>query len=68
MALALKCDICGAYYDHYNSRYRINEWNEVANTIIIKQKELNGVTLKTKEFDLCPECLNKIFKILNKED
>ena len=62
MALAKRCDACKEYYDFNKDEEQpngltlsyFNEAGQVSHTIVRKE--------------LCPKCLAKVNKVLNKED
>ena len=61
MSRALKCDICGAYFD-YNTKYIgifINCYNRYDTEVVRKEKPLLEPT------DMCPDCYNAIMNIIN---
>ncbi len=61
MSRALKCDICGAYFD-YNSKYIgifINRYNRYDTRVEIKEEPLLEFT------DMCPDCYNAIMETID---
>lgn len=61
MSLALKCDICGTYFD-YDSKYTgisINRYSRYDPEIVRKEKTLLERT------DMCPDCYNAIMKTID---
>lgn len=63
MSRALKCDICGTYFD-YDSKYigiSINRYSRYDLEMTRKEKEkmLLGLT------DMCPDCYNAIMNTIN---
>lgn len=62
--LAKKCDFCGNFYDHYDGS-RDNE--EEANAIIFSDRSLDGHSLKRKLYDLCPDCMDKLLRMIRNE-
>lgn len=64
MALAKKCDRCGAYYDYYEPKeLSVCEFNAIVETIINKKGE---IVAGWKE-DLCPRCRKSFKKWLKGE-
>lgn len=61
MGRALKCDICGAYFD-YDSKYigiAINRYNRYDVEMVRKEETLLEST------DMCPDCYNAIMKTID---
>ena len=61
MSLALKCDICGTYFD-YDSKYigiAINCYNRYNVEMVRKEETLLEST------DMCPDCYNAIMKTID---
>lgn len=58
MALARKCDRCGAFYDRYNENKSHNI--EDANSIAFVFRYGNDTYNICKHFDLCPKCKDKL--------
>lgn len=61
MSRALKCDICGAYFD-YDSKYigiSINSYSRYDPEMVRKEKTLLELT------DMCPDCYNAIMKTID---
>lgn len=61
MSRALKCDICGTYFD-YNSKYigiTITRYNHYEAEILSDDAPI----LKTT--DMCPDCYNAIMKTID---
>lgn len=57
MANAKKCDICGKYYDIYNSKLMDKKANGMQ--FIIKDT-YNNVFICDNILDLCPRCMESI--------
>ena len=55
MAVAKKCDICGAYYDPYN-------WKEFdpPNGFMYLNIDNEGDYEKGEPYDCCPNCMDRI--------
>lgn len=51
MAIALKCDICGKYYDFYDNGY---------NTMSLSRRDLDRVSRMGSYKDCCPDCIEAI--------
>lgn len=61
MSRALKCDICGSYFD-YDSKYvgiSINCYSRYDPEMVRKEKTVLGLT------DMCPDCYNAIMKAID---
>ena len=61
MSRALKCDICGAYFD-YDSKYIgifINRYNRYDTEAVRNEKPL------LEPADICPDCYNAIMKTID---
>lgn len=58
MAVARKCDRCGAFYDRYNENNNDSIENSNAMAFIIHYK--NDTYNTCKHFDLCPDCKDKL--------
>ena len=61
MSRALKCDICGTYFD-YNNKYTgitINRYNRYDAEMVRKEKRVLEPT------DMCPNCYNAIMDIID---
>ena len=58
MAIARKCDRCGAFYDKYNEEYRhgIDNTNAMA---FIFNRSADSYNI-CERFDLCPDCKDKL--------
>lgn len=50
MALAMKCDVCGKYYDLYNREYTDGP----------SSVSLNNSVGRVYNFDTCPDCIMDI--------
>lgn len=61
MSKALKCDRCGTLYEIYGSGRK--GFNSVA---IISKNQL-GTNDAVEKYDLCPECMKEVLKIMNKK-
>lgn len=55
MSLAKKCDLCGVLYEHYSGRNGIS---------LEKINSVRVVVSTEKTFDLCPDCMTAIAKIM----
>lgn len=63
MARAVKCDICGKYYDHYGQKVGDK------NGITFVRTELNYNVYDIEKLDCCKECLNAIEELIkNRKD
>ena len=61
MGLALKCDICGTYFD-YDSNYIgivIKRYNRYDTEMVRKEETL------LESVDMCPDCYNAIMKTID---
>ena len=57
MSSAMKCDVCGKFYDFYNANRNSKNPNSVRFTI----KEPDGsVWCCDGVIDLCPECMERV--------
>ncbi len=66
MGLALKCDICGTYFDYDSkyigiaiNRYNRYDYNRYDTEMVRKEKTLLELT------DMCPDCYNAIMKTID---
>lgn len=72
MAIARKCDRCGAFYDEYQNTKYFNNGRDGVNGVqfvhIDRQKYAEGT--KNDTYDLCPCCLEAIHQYIKskKED
>lgn len=55
MAKARKCDICGTYYDEYNTSSRDTK----PNTLFFVRKDRCGNNETIHSFDCCPKCMDR---------
>lgn len=60
MALARKCDRCGAFYDRYNEDESCNI--EKTNAMAFIFHYGNNTHDICKQFDLCPDCKDELVK------
>ena len=61
MSRALKCDICGTYFDH-NNKYigiTIERYNRYDTEMVRKEKTVLEPT------DMCPDCYNAIMETID---
>lgn len=70
---AKKCDRCGKYYDKYAGLYEQAEEGTLFERYRLPYNQLligNGIydkTIPNKIFELCPDCMMKFDKWMNKE-
>lgn len=66
MASAFKCDICGALYEDYKENcISIPGYGPCSvNMIALGHKFLDGNRKILKEFDLCKNCSDKIYRMV----
>ena len=64
MSKALKCDICGSFF---NSLTCINIVNKktIPNDILVYHRAENGNTITVFDYDICPECYLAIKKTID---
>ena len=61
MALALKCDICGNFYDRYNTNAQDNNGgNSFAYFNLVRIGGQDGYHKNGHYIDCCPECMESI--------
>lgn len=61
MSKALKCDRCGTLYELYGSG------RKGFNSVAIISKDQLGTYDAVEKYDLCPECMKEVLKIMNKK-
>ena len=60
MAMAKKCDRCGAFYENYTTQRSKKEGR--VNTIQTKETDENGnIAFTVNTYDLCPDCMKEFF-------
>lgn len=64
MSSAMKCDVCGKYYDKYRG---IDIFPEVgkANLVTLYDEQNRVDSIERKSYDLCPECMKSLLNFLN---
>lgn len=64
MSSAMKCDVCGKYYDKYRG---IDIFPEVgkANLVTLYDEQNRVDSIERKSYDLCPECMKRLLNFLN---
>ena len=62
MADARKCDLCGKFYDAYNTK---NDSKKVSG-LILANVDAKGRYFEHGGIDCCPECMNEIMSVMNK--
>lgn len=62
MANAKKCDRCGAYYDHNNGV------ESIRGNFVVGVKVVTTIDVSHKSFDLCDDCIEKLYGFLRMED
>lgn len=61
---ALKCDVCGGYFDGLEKLSQITKETK-PNRILISYSTMNGNFIHEVESDICPDCSAAIEKALN---
>lgn len=61
MSKALKCDRCGTLYEIYGSG------RKGFNSVAIISKDNFGTYDEVEKYDLCPECMKEVLKIMNEK-
>lgn len=61
MSKALKCDRCGTLYEIYGSV------RKGFNSVAIISKDQLGTYDAVEKYDLCPECMKEVLKIMNEK-
>ena len=61
---ALKCDICGGYFDGIKKIWTMTE-NERPNRLYMYYQANSGQTMDDVEIDICPDCYNAIKKAMD---
>lgn len=56
MANAKKCDICGVFYEPYNTGAKA----DLSNTVSLAYEDCKGQRWTTEMYDCCPECMYEI--------
>lgn len=61
MAVAKKCDICGSFYNLYNTC----KDSENVNGFVLLNIDADGSYFKHDSVDCCPECMSSIKSHIN---
>ena len=64
MSKALKCDICGSFFNGL-TYINVDNKNTIPNDIMVYLRAENGNTKTVFDYDICPECYNAIKKIVD---
>ncbi len=64
MSKALKCDICGGFFNSLSCISVINK-NTIPNDMMIYYRASNGNTITLFDYDICPDCYNAIVKTID---
>ena len=63
MSKALKCDICGSFFNGLSCINIVNK-NTTPNDILLYLRAENGNTKTVFDYDMCPDCYNAIMKTI----
>lgn len=64
MSKALKCDICGSFFNALSCINIVNK-NTIPNDICVYLRAENGNTKTVFDYDICPDCYNAIKKAID---
>ena len=64
MSKALKCDICGSFFNGLSCINIVNK-NTTPNDILVYLRAENGNTITVFDYDMCPDCYNAIKKAID---
>lgn len=64
MSKALKCDICGSFFNSLSCISDVNK-NTMPNDMTIYYHAENGNTKTVFDYDICPDCYNAIKKTID---
>lgn len=57
--LAIKCDLCGKFYDQYNTKQSQTSHNSLR---FVSVNRINRTCFESDIIDCCPECMKTIKK------
>jgi len=64
MSKALKCDICGSFFNSLSCISDVNK-NTMPNDMTIYHHAENGNIKTVFDYDICPDCYNAIKKVID---
>lgn len=66
MALALRCDRCGKYYNVKKALLTNSEYHEILG--VGRMRTDNGLTFYTKTYDICEDCMIEFNKFIGESE